>query len=215
MACIDHVTPVDQPRPGQITNQVSVDSTLTVLTGKKASREGMTTTDVLQAVPTLSHQDAQRMYDYVGEHHLVPATPDFAVMASSVEAKFGEAPSRHLDTLGSIADLDATLDKFVTMPSGARLEAFQREAATPRAADDLPWSTSDETTPSVTQTASRPNGLMAQAASLLQDPEVAAIVAAGIEMALDERRLTARYSPESVLSAQNLQAALESRDTER
>jgi hypothetical protein len=55
-------------------------------------------------------------------------------------------------------------------------------------------------------------GLMAHAAS---NPELSGLIAQGLEMALDERRLTARYSRETVDAAQVLQAALEKRGNER
>jgi ribonuclease HI len=54
--------------------------------------------------------------------------------------------------------------------------------------------------------------LMAQAAA---DPQMSSLIAAGLEMALDERRLTARYDRNTVDAAQALQAALEKRGTER
>lgn len=55
-------------------------------------------------------------------------------------------------------------------------------------------------------------GLLAQAAA---DPQLSSLLAVGLEMALDERRLTARYDRQTVDAAQTLQAALEKRGAER
>lgn len=63
------------------------------------------------------------------------------------------------------------------------------------------------------------DGIMAQAASLLakaaDDPQLAGLLAQSLEMALDTRRLTARFPNSTLDAAQTLQAALEKRSLDR
>ena len=141
----------------------------------------------------IAPEDAQRLYDAVGSGLLVPAPiPERVAMPSSMlnirTADGSDLPTSARITEETAVDREAIADadRFVTK-------------------GDAPG---------------RPSGgIMAQASALLakaaDDPRLAGLIAQGLEMALDERRLTARYPRETVDAAQALQAVLEKRGNER
>lgn len=141
----------------------------------------------------IAPEDAQRLYDAAASGLLVPVTPNLGDNAAAMHARFGEqvdvagrSPAEAIDSVTKPFEPIVDADRFV-------------------AKGDAPG---------------RPSGgIMSQASALLakaaDDPQLAGLIAQGLEMALDERRLTARYSRETVDDATTLQAALEKRSMER
>jgi ribonuclease HI len=199
---------VDELVNGAARSQQPYDDTHKVLPAIATLADRYASVAEVEPIPV---DHAQRLYDYVTADLLVPTG--------------GPTPAEAIDSVTKPFEPIADADRFVTKPFEpiADADRFVARGDAPgrpsgaremldRAAELVSKGTTPEPEKPMSGIHAQALGLMAHAAS---NPELSGLIAQGLEMALDERRLTARYSRETVDAAQVLQAALEKRGNER